>query len=120
MDIWVYSDESGVFDKEHEKYFVFAGVLFLSDEERQNWIRKYRTAENAVKKRHGNPSNFEAKAVNISNEEKGKLIINNPTVKQSMQKIPPTPYFFSTLFIISLKSMEKPGYMLTGTESSRA
>lgn len=73
MDIWVYSDESGVFDKNHERFFIFAGVIFLSDADRQVWIRKYRTAENVIKQRHGNSKDFEAKAANISNEEKGKL-----------------------------------------------
>lgn len=79
MDIWVYSDESGVFDKKHEQYFVFAGVVFLSDDERQSWIRKYRTAEKVIIKRHGNKPNFEAKATKITNVEKGKLFrgLNN-------------------------------------------
>lgn len=73
MNIWVYSDESGVFDKYHEQYFVFAGVILLSDDERQDWIRKYLTAEKVIKERHGNKRNFEAKATNITNEEKSKL-----------------------------------------------
>lgn len=73
MDIWVYSDESGVFDKNHEEFFVFAGVILLSDDERQSWIRKYRVAENVVKMRHSDQRSFEAKATNITNKEKGKL-----------------------------------------------
>ena len=27
MNIYVYSDESGVFDKEHKDYFVFGGLM---------------------------------------------------------------------------------------------
>lgn len=79
MDIWVYSDESGVFDKEHEQYFVFAGVILLSEDERQGWIRRYEAAERVIKARHGNIPNFEAKATRISNKEKGKLFrsLNN-------------------------------------------
>lgn len=73
MNIWVYSDESGVFDNKHEQFFVFAGVILLSDEERQDWIRKYLTAEKVIQKRHGNRKNFEAKAAKITNEEKAKL-----------------------------------------------
>ena len=30
MDIYVYSDESGVFDSAHNSWFVFGGVMFLS------------------------------------------------------------------------------------------
>ena len=29
MDIFIYSDESGVFDQKHNKFFVFAGILFI-------------------------------------------------------------------------------------------
>lgn len=79
MNIWIYSDESGVFDKKHEQYFVFAGVIFLSDDDRQSWIRKYRRAEDVIIKRHGSKPNFEAKAAKITNTEKGKLFrsLNN-------------------------------------------
>lgn len=52
---------------------MFAGVILLSDDERQDWIRKYLTAEKVIKERHGNKRNFEAKATNITNEEKSKL-----------------------------------------------
>ena len=33
MDIYIYSDESGVFDKEHNDFFVFAGVILLGEDE---------------------------------------------------------------------------------------
>ena len=29
MNIYIYSDESGVFDKEHNDYFVFGGLILL-------------------------------------------------------------------------------------------
>lgn len=32
MNIYVYSDESGVFDKEHNEYFVFGGLILLEQE----------------------------------------------------------------------------------------
>lgn len=34
MNIYVYSDESGVFDKAHNDYFVFGGLILLGTEER--------------------------------------------------------------------------------------
>ena len=61
MNIWIYSDEK------HEQYFVFAGVIFLSDDDRQSWIRKYRRAEDVIIKRHGSKPNFEVKAAKITN-----------------------------------------------------
>lgn len=41
MNIYIYSDESGVFDKEHNDYFVFGGLILLGKEEKENWSRKY-------------------------------------------------------------------------------
>ena len=32
MNIYVYSDESGVFDKEHNDYVVFGGLILLGTE----------------------------------------------------------------------------------------
>lgn len=29
MDVYVYSDESGVFDSVHNDYFVFGGIIFF-------------------------------------------------------------------------------------------
>ena len=34
MNIFVYSDESGVFDVKHNEIYVFAGVVYLSKEDR--------------------------------------------------------------------------------------
>lgn len=45
MNIYVYSDESGVFDKEHNDYFVFGGRILLGTEDKENWSRKYFSVE---------------------------------------------------------------------------
>lgn len=39
MNIYVYSDESGVFDKEHNDYFVFAGLICIGTNEKEIWSR---------------------------------------------------------------------------------
>ena len=39
MNIYVYSDESGVFDKEHNDYFVFGGLILLGTEDKEKWSR---------------------------------------------------------------------------------
>ena len=73
MDIFIYSDESGVFDRNHDRYFVFGGVVFLSAEARDNCLRKYIKAERDVKRAEGMDETQEAKASAISNKHKGKL-----------------------------------------------
>jgi len=34
MRIFIYSDESGVFDKKHNDLFVYGGIILLSKEQR--------------------------------------------------------------------------------------
>lgn len=73
MDIFIYSDESGVFDSAHNKLFCFGGVLFLSKEEKDICSRKYLHAERAIRKSHGFAPTDEVKATTISNKDKNKL-----------------------------------------------
>ena len=45
MELHIYSDESGVFDKNHNDYFVFAGVIFLDPnniKDSEKKLSKYR------------------------------------------------------------------------------
>lgn len=75
MRIFVYSDESGVFDCKNNKYFVFGGLIFLSNTERETCIRKYIHAEKTIRhlsEKHFN-TKLEVKAANVSNKAKGKL-----------------------------------------------
>lgn len=72
MDLFIYSDESGVFDKEHNEIFVYGGLIFLGKEEKDNYARKYVAAEKSI--RLGKYSvDTELKACKITNKEKGKL-----------------------------------------------
>lgn len=73
MNIYIYSDESGVLDKKHNEYFCFGGVVFLSKDERDIAVRKYLSAENAVRRSEGKATNQEVKANSVSNKNKGKL-----------------------------------------------
>lgn len=73
MEIFVYSDESGVFDKVHNDLFVFGGVVFLSKEEKDNWGRRYIAAEKVIRKRESFKKEDEVKATTVSNTDKGKL-----------------------------------------------
>jgi len=74
MDIYVYSDESGVFDNKHNKYFVFGGLVFLGKDEKMIAERKYIKAENDIRNSDKiNLNTKELKACLISNNQKGKL-----------------------------------------------
>ncbi len=77
MNIFVYSDESGVFDKQHNNYYVYGGLLFLSKDDKDIFSRKYRAAERAIA--HKYEAGIELKATSISNNDKGKLFrsLNN-------------------------------------------
>lgn len=79
MDIFIYSDESGVFDVVHNRYFVFGGLMFLGREARDICARKYSKAENDVRAANNLPRSVEVKASNVSNSSKGKLFrsLNN-------------------------------------------
>ena len=45
MNLYVYSDESGVFDCEHNDYFVFGGVILIGKKQNEEWNRKYAKVE---------------------------------------------------------------------------
>ena len=73
MNIFVYSDESGVFDKKHNDIFVFGGIILLSKESKEEWSRRYIHAENVIRKKEKFTKEKEIKATAISNSSKGKL-----------------------------------------------
>lgn len=81
MEIYVYSDESGVFDKVHNDIFVFGGLIFLKKKDMESCARKYLAAESAIRMgKYG--ADDELKACRISNKEKGKLYRSlNQTLK---------------------------------------
>lgn len=71
MRLFVYSDESGVFDQANEEFFVFGGVIFLSKKDRDDQTRKYLKAERVMRNSGGYAG--EMKASSISNVHKGSL-----------------------------------------------
>lgn len=79
MNIYIYSDESGVFDKKHNDTYVFGGVIVLGKNAKDEWSRRYAAAEKVIRQKKAVPNDFELKATNVSNGEKGKLFrsLNN-------------------------------------------
>ena len=77
MDIYVYSDESGVFDKVHNNVFVFGGLILLGKASKDEWSRRYIAAERAIRGKYA--AQAELKASYVSNKDKHKLVrsLNN-------------------------------------------
>lgn len=69
MDLFIYSDESGVFDKAHNEFFVFAWIIFFGKEEKDNADRLYANAEKPLQSKY----NTELKGCVLRNRDKGKL-----------------------------------------------
>ena len=73
MDIYVYSDESGVFDVSHNEYFVFGGLILLGKEDKERCEHLYAHAERVLRKIKNVNSEYELKATKLSNSEKAQL-----------------------------------------------
>ena len=73
MNIFVYSDESGVLDKVHNKIYVFGGLVYLSKNDRDIASRKYSKAEQDIRNAGGYTADAELKASAITPGEKRKL-----------------------------------------------
>ena len=72
MDLFIYSDESGVFDYAHNKYFVFAGVICFGIKQRDDITRKYKHFEDVHRQASGCSPDKELKACKMKNATKGK------------------------------------------------
>lgn len=75
MNLFVYGDESGVFDKAHNDLFVFGGLIFLDKESKDTAYRKYISAERKIAPQYGvsDKRRGELKACRISNKHKAGL-----------------------------------------------
>lgn len=73
MDIFVYSDESGVFDKVHNKFFVFGGIICLGKENKDIWARKYSKAEKNIRESICADNGEELKASFLTAKHKNSL-----------------------------------------------
>lgn len=79
MNIYIYSDESGVFDKIHNDTYVFGGILVIENNNKQILSRKYSKAERDIRRSNPKYRDIELKATNLSNKYKVKLFrsLNN-------------------------------------------
>lgn len=79
LKIYVYTDESGVFDKQHETKYVFGGVIFLSNSRKNNSGRMYLSAEKIIRRNNPKYQRVELKAYKLTNKLKSSLFrsLNN-------------------------------------------
>ena len=73
MDLFFYSDESGVFDQAHETYFVFAGIVLTSGQSISDLQHKYASVEKIARQIDNLSPVQEAKACCLSNKAKMKI-----------------------------------------------
>ena len=79
MNIYIYSDESGVFDKIHNDTYVFGGIIVIENNNKEILSRKYNKAERDIRRSNPKYRDIELKATNLSNKNKVKLFrsLNN-------------------------------------------
>ena len=77
--VYVYSDESGVFDKVHKDYFIYAGIAVIGQDKASILARSYLNAEKNLRKSNKYKELPELKASKLENDAKRKLyrIIKN-------------------------------------------
>lgn len=73
MNLYVYSDESGVFDKVNNETFVFGWLVLLGKNQKAKEERKYKSVERILYQSNKEYQNTELKACTIRNKDKNKL-----------------------------------------------
>lgn len=63
MKVFVYIDESGVFDKKHNDWFVFGGIVFFGIEAKNAFERNYRFLEEKIRKAENLPLEIQSSRV---------------------------------------------------------
>jgi len=97
QNIYIYLDDSGVLHKNSkEKYFIYAGYLFLSKDEKDNAKRKYLFANREIKKTNGYAEHTELKAFLLSNKHKRSLY-NVLRCEQSLSASVYIPNLYSSI-----------------------
>ena len=82
MDIYIYADESGVFDPVHNDLFTYGGVIYLSKNERDNAARKYLNVERSIYDALGYDWRTELKACILKGKHKRDIFRSmNNTIK---------------------------------------
>lgn len=73
MNIYIFSDESGVFDKNHNDFFVFGGVISLGKDYKDKLSRKYSAKEKQIYENNHKYKGKELKANILDKKHKYEL-----------------------------------------------
>lgn len=73
MNIYIYSDESGVFDHVHNDFFIFGGLILVGEDCKNDWSRKYAAVENTIRQINKFDSSYEIKSTTVDNKTKDKI-----------------------------------------------
>ncbi len=73
QNIFIYIDDSGVFDLKNNRYFVYAGYVFFSTEEKRYAQRKYSSIEKQVKEQLQLTPQSELKSCDLKPKIKARL-----------------------------------------------
>ena len=73
MNIFVYADESGVFDNKHNDTFVFGGLVLLGKDEKEQAQRRYLSVEKTQRANGAAAGHQEMKAIYLSNKQKASM-----------------------------------------------
>ena len=73
MDIFVFSDESGIFDYKHHDHFVYAGMIIIGKQEMDSLSRRYQALEKQLRKKTKYKTLPELKAAFLEYKDRHKL-----------------------------------------------
>lgn len=73
MTLFVYADESGVFDHLNGRYFVFGGLIFVDKKSKDDHSRKYLHAERVIREKRRNRDLGELKGCALPPGDKDNL-----------------------------------------------
>ncbi|WP_338582681.1 DUF3800 domain-containing protein [Mycoplasmopsis cynos] len=72
MHLYIYCDESGVFDKNHNNFYVILGYIFLNQSEISKAAAKYDSIEKDIRRIKKIPNKQEIKASFLRRDFKSK------------------------------------------------
>ena len=73
MNVYIYSDESGVFDRNHYRNYVFGGIVFFNKDSREDISRKYIGVEREIRAQNNISRSTEIKASILEVSDKRRL-----------------------------------------------
>ena len=74
MNIYVFSDESGIFDYKHHEWFVYAGVVVIGKQEMDILSRKFLALEKKLRQKTKYRNMPELKAKYLDEKDRKKLL----------------------------------------------